>query len=104
MRADKEECMALASDYASDQSGYSDTLKSGAIGAGVGAGTGALAGVITKGKVGRTTAAGAAVGGVLGVLKGLYDKNQNANPSYDQFVEHCLERKGYDIAGWSTNG
>ena len=102
MRADRSECMAMASEYDSDRAGYSDTVKSGAIGAGVGAGTGALAGVITKGKVGRATAAGAAVGGVLGVLKGLYDRNQTTNPSYEQFVEHCLERKGYEIAGWGN--
>ncbi len=100
MEADKQDCMAMATEYAEHKSDYTETAKAGAIGVGVGAGTGALAGVITKGKVGRTTAAGAAIGGVLGVVKGLSDRNQ-PNPSYQQFVNHCLERKGYEVMGWN---
>lgn len=99
--ADARECMGLADQYVKEPNKYADVAKQGAIGGAVGAGTGALGGVITKGAVGRTTAAGAAIGGTIGVLKGLSEMNEHS-PSYQRFVEYCLQKKGYEIIGWSA--
>ena len=98
-RAEVLDCEGLAEQYTENSSEYREVGKSGLIGGAVGAGTGALAGAIMKDNVGRATGAGAAVGGVLGVLSGLRDRGTQS-PSYRQFVEYCLEKRGYEVAGW----
>jgi hypothetical protein len=92
--------MALADEYIKQPNRYTEIAKQGLIGGALGAGTGAVAGVIT-GETGRGTGAGAAVGGILGVLKGMSEMNERS-PSYERFVEHCLQKEGYEIAGWSS--
>lgn len=99
--ADARECMSLADEYVKEPNKYGEMAKRGAIGGAVGAGTGAIGGVIMKEKVGRATAAGAAIGGMLGVLSGLSDMNERS-PSYERFVEYCLQKKGYEITSWSS--
>jgi outer membrane lipoprotein SlyB len=99
--ADAAQCMALADEYVENPSAWQDVATRGAGGAVIGAGAGALTGTITKGKVGRTTAAGAAVGSIVGVASGL-SKMGERNPSYDRFVEHCLQQKGYQVVGWEN--
>jgi hypothetical protein len=101
VQADVNTCVALADEYVKQSNRYGSTAQQGLIGGAVGAGTGALAGTITGANVGRSTGAGAAVGGVLGVLKGLSEMNERS-PSYERFVEHCLQKKGYEITGWSS--
>lgn len=101
VQADVNSCMALADQYIKEPNKYGEMAKQGVIGGAVGAGTGALAGTITGNNVGRATGAGAAVGGVLGVLSGMSEMNQRS-PSYERFVEHCLQKKGYEIIGWSS--
>jgi outer membrane lipoprotein SlyB len=96
-----QECMALADEYVKDPNKYGSIAKDAAIGGAVGAGTGAIGGVIMKESVGRATAAGAAIGGLLGVVKGLSDMNERS-PSYERFVEYCLQKKGYETIGWSS--
>ena len=99
--ADARDCMALADQYVREPNKYAEVAKQGAIGGAVGAGTGAVGGVIMQEKVGRATAAGAAVGGMIGVLKGLSEMNEKS-PSYQRFVEYCLQKRGYEVTGWSA--
>jgi outer membrane lipoprotein SlyB len=103
VQADVNTCLALGDEYVKQPNKYGDVAKQGVIGGAVGAGTGALAGTITGNNVGRATGAGAAVGGVIGVLKGMSEMNERS-PSYERFVEHCLQKKGYEIVGWSSKG
>ncbi|HMO17921.1 MAG TPA: hypothetical protein PKA63_06115 [Oligoflexia bacterium] len=98
--ADSAQCMALADQYVQNPSQWQDATINTAGGAAVGAGAGAISGVIMKGQVGRATAAGAAIGGIVGVASSLAKMGER-NPSYDRFVEHCLQQKGYQIVGWS---
>lgn len=98
-QADIDRCIRLADQYIEEPNKYADVAKQGLIGGAVGAGTGALAGTITGNNVGRATGAGAAVGGVIGVLKGMSEMNDRS-PSYERFVEHCLQKEGYEVIGW----
>ncbi len=100
VQGDVNHCLALADEYIKQPNRYADIAKQGLIGGALGAGTGAVAGVIT-GETGRGTGAGAAVGGILGVLKGMSEMNERS-PSYERFVEHCLQKEGYEIVGWSS--
>ena len=97
----ERQCMSMADEYVREPNKYTDALKQGATGAAVGAGTGALGGVIMKGKVGRATAAGAAIGGIIGVLKSASETGDRS-PSYQRFVEHCLHKKGNEVTGGSS--
>lgn len=99
--ADSAQCMALADQYVEDPSAWQDVATRGVGGAALGAGAGAIGGTIMKGKVGRSTAAGAAIGGIVGVASGLANMGER-NPSYDRFVEHCLQQKGYQVVGWGN--
>jgi hypothetical protein len=103
VQADVNSCIALADEYIKEPNKYGSMAKQGVVGGAVGAGTGVLAGVITGSNPGRATGAGAAVGGILGVLKGASEMNERS-PSYERFVEHCLQKKGYEITGWSSKG
>jgi outer membrane lipoprotein SlyB len=96
---DASQCMAMADQYVENPSAWQDAAIGGVGGAAVGAGVGAVGGTIMKGKVGRSTAAGAAIGGMLGVASGLAKMGER-NPSYERFVEHCLQQKGYQVVGW----
>lgn len=93
-------CISLADQYIKEPNRYGSMAKQGLVGGALGAGTGAVAGAIT-GNAGRGTGAGAAVGGILGVLKGMSEMNERS-PSYERFVEHCLQKQGYEITGWSS--
>lgn len=101
-QADIDECERRAQSYVGTRTG-GDTAKDVALGAGegavVGASVGAIGGVVTKGKVGRTTAAGAAIGGLLGAYDAAKDSNK-PDPKYVAFVNNCLEEKGYRVLGW----
>lgn len=101
VQADINSCMALADQYIQQPNKYGEMAKQGVIGGAVGAGTGAIAGTITGSNAGRATGAGAAIGGILGVLKGASEMNERS-PSYERFVERCLQKKGYEIVGWSS--
>jgi hypothetical protein len=100
VNADVHHCMSLADEYIKQPNKYGEMAKEGLIGGAVGAGTGAIAGTIT-GNAGRGTGAGAAVGGILGVLHAA-SKMNDRSPSYERFVEHCLQKQGYEIIGWSS--
>ena len=93
-------CMALADEYVKQPNVYAESLKQGLGGAAIGAGTGAVGGAIF-GNAGRGTGAGAAMGGILGVLRGA-SQSSDPSPSYERFVERCLQQKGYEVVGWSA--
>ncbi|MCB0325009.1 MAG: hypothetical protein KDD69_15605 [Bdellovibrionales bacterium] len=95
-----ERCKQLGEEYAAQPNKYSEYGKGALVGGAVGAGTGALAGTITKSNVGRATGAGAAVGAILGVVNELRDRGE-PEPGYRQFVNHCLERDGFEVTGWT---
>ena len=100
VNSDVDYCMSLADEYVHEPNKYSEAAKQGLIGGAVGAGTGAVGGAI-MGNAGRATATGAAIGGILGVLNGLYETSEHS-PSYQRFVEYCLQKKGYEVTGWSS--
>jgi hypothetical protein len=72
-----------------------------AVGAGVGAASGAVGGAIS-GAVGRGSMIGAASGAVWGLLTGLFHAAGPSQPSqaYTNFVNRCLQEKGYEVTGW----
>ncbi len=73
-----------------------------AAGAGVGAASGAVGGAIS-GAAGSGSAIGAASGAVWGLLTGLFSAafgSSEPNPAYANFVNRCLQEKGYEVTGW----
>jgi len=73
-----------------------------AVGAGVGAASGAVGGAIS-GAVGRGSMIGAASGAVWGLLTGLFSAAvgpSQTNHAYTNFVNRCLQEKGYEVTGW----
>jgi hypothetical protein len=72
-----------------------------AVGAGVGAASGAVGGAIFGG-VGRGSMIGAASGAVWGLLTGLFHAAGPSQPNqaYTNFVNRCLQEKGYEVTGW----
>ncbi|MBL8052016.1 MAG: hypothetical protein JNK03_01490 [Nitrospira sp.] len=68
----------------------------------VGAASGALGGAIS-GAVGRGSMIGAASGAVWGLLMGLFSAvvgPSQPNHAYTNFVNRCLQEKGYEVTGW----
>lgn len=96
---DSKYCQALADQYVKQPSRYSSTAREGTIGGALGAATGAVAGAITRGNVGRSLGAGAAVGAIWSIANDLR-RTGNKSPSYHRFVERCLQQKGFEIVGW----
>ena len=71
-----------------------------AVGAGAGAAGGAIGGAISGG-VGIGALIGAASGAVWGLLTGLFSAGTSQpNQAYVNFVNRCLEEKGYEVSGW----
>ena len=72
-----------------------------AVGAGAGAASGAVGGAIFGG-VGRGSMIGAASGAVWGLLTGLFHAAGPSRPNqaYTNFVNRCLQEKGYEVTGW----
>lgn len=99
---DVEDCKQLAESAGADAT----TGKGGqvatntAVGAGVGAASGAVGGAIS-GSAGTGSLIGAASGAVWGLLTGLF-RAGSSQPSqaYTNFVNRCLEEKGYEVTGW----
>ena len=73
-----------------------------ATGTAVGAGAGAAAGGAISGSVGRGSMIGAATGAVWGLLMGLFRASGSSQPNqaYTNFVNRCLQEKGYEVTGW----
>jgi len=101
---DIEACRQLAeSAGAEEDSGKAGRVATGtAVGAGVGAAAGAVGGAIS-GTVGRGSMIGAATGAVWGLLTGLFHAvagPSQPNQAHTNFVNRCLQEKGYEVTGW----
>lgn len=96
--ADIRNCMELAEEYEVKAGQGKELAKGTAIGAGGGAVAGAVGGAIS-GNVGGGIATGAASGAALGLFYGLF-KAAEPSPTYKNFVNKCLQEKGYEIVGW----
>lgn len=100
---DIEACKQLAESAGADE----ETGKAGrvatstAVGTGVGAASGAVGGAIS-GAAGRGSLIGAASGAVWGLLMGLFSASGSSQPNqaYTNFVNRCLQEKGYEVTGW----
>lgn len=75
-----------------------------AAGAGAGAATGAVAGAISGGSVVRSSMIGAATGATWGLVSQIFYPSRGGssqpNPTYMNFVNRCLQEKGYEVTGW----
>jgi hypothetical protein len=100
---DIEACRQLAEAAGAEEgSGKAGRVATGtAVGAGVGAASGAVGGAIF-GAVGRGSLIGAASGAVWGFLMGLFRASGSSQPNqaYSNFVNRCLQEKGYEVTGW----
>lgn len=101
---DLEACRQLAETAGAEEgSGKAGRVATGtAVGAGVGAAAGAVGGAIS-GAAGRGSLIGAASGAVWGLLTGLFYAiagPPQPNQAYTNFVNRCLEEKGYEVSGW----
>ena len=100
---DIEACRQLAESAGAEQgSGKASPVATGTVvGGGVGAAAGAVGGAIS-GSVGRGSMIGAATGAVWGLLMGLFRASGPSQPNqaYTNFVNRCLQEKGYEVTGW----
>jgi Glycine-zipper domain len=72
------------------------------VGGGIGAASGAVGGAIV-GSAGTGSMVGAASGAVWGLLSGLFNAGTGTsqpNQAYTNFVNRCLQEKGYEVTGW----
>ena len=100
---DIEACRQLAKEAGAEESSGKTgrVATSTAVGAGAGAAAGAVGGAIS-GAVGRGSMIGAASGAVWGLLMGLFRASGSSHPdqAYSNFVNRCLQEKGYEVTGW----
>ena len=96
--ADIQECMKLAEEYEVKAEQGKELAKGTVIGAGAGVVAGAVGGAIS-GNVGGGIATGAASGAAVGLFYGLF-KAAEPSVTYKNFINKCLQEKGYQIVGW----
>jgi len=102
---DIEACRELAKTAGAeaDSSGTAGRVATGTVvGGGIGAAAGAVGGAIS-GSVGRGSMIGAASGAVWGLLSSLFraaSGSSQPNQAYTNFVNRCLQEKGYEVTGW----
>jgi len=100
---DIESCKQLAKSAGAEESGgkAGRVATSTAVGGGVGAAAGAVGGAIS-GSPGAGAMIGAATGAVWGFLMGLFRASGSSQPNqaYTNFVNRCLQEKGYEVTGW----
>ena len=101
---DIEDCKKLAESAGAEEgSGKAGRVATGTVvGGGIGAAAGAVGGAIS-GSVGSGSMIGAATGAVWGLLTGLYHAfagPSQPNQAYANFVNRCLQEKGYEVTGW----
>lgn len=101
---DIEACKQLAESAGAEEgSGMAGRVAgSTAAGAGIGAAAGAVGGAIS-GAAGQGSAIGAASGAVWGLLTGLFSAAfgpSHPPEAYTNFVNRCLQEKGYEVTGW----
>lgn len=105
---DIEACKELAKSAGAEESsggGKMGRVATGtAVGAGAGAASGAIGAVISGASAGLGSMVGAASGAVWGLLTGLFHAvvgpSSQPNQAYTNFVNRCLQEKGYEVTGW----
>ena len=105
---DIEACKELAESAGADESsggGKMGRVATGtAVGAGAGAASGAIGAVISGASAGLGSMVGAASGAVWGLLTRLFHAivgpSSQPNQAYTNFVNRCLQEKGYEVTGW----
>ncbi len=97
---DIEECSEMAKDAgATPSQGKTGQVAGGTVGGGaVGSAAGAVGGAVV-GHPGRGAMIGAASGATAGFLRSLFRRSPPSN-AYKQFVQRCLQERGYDPIGW----
>ncbi|HEY8159747.1 MAG TPA: glycine zipper family protein [Methylobacter sp.] len=97
---DIETCMNLAeaagADSGGSEAGRAATNAVG--GAAVGAAAGAVGGAIV-GAAGSGSAVGAVTGVTAGLLHWIFGKPERS-PAFENFVNRCLQERGYQPVGW----
>ena len=101
---DIEGCKQLAESAGAEEgSGKTGRVATNtAVGGGIGAASGAVGGAIV-GSAGTGSMVGAASGAVWGLLSGLFNVGTGSsqpNQAYTNFVNRCLQEKGYEVTGW----
>lgn len=97
---DIEDCRQMAKDAgATPSQGKTGQVAGNTTGGGaVGSAAGAVGGAVV-GRPGRGAMVGAASGATAGFLRGLFRRSPPSN-AYKQFVQRCLQERGYDPVGW----
>ncbi len=99
---DIEACKEAAESAGAEEGsgGAGRVATSTGVGAGVGAASGAVGGAIS-GAAGQGSLIGAASGAVWGLLMGLFSAgSSHPNQAYTNYVNRCLQEKGYEVTGW----
>jgi hypothetical protein len=99
-KGDIAHCMHLAEAAGADSGGSSAGRAAGQTlgGAAVGAASGAVGGAVV-GAAGSGSAIGAASGATAGLLYWLFGKTKSS-PAFENYVNRCLEERGYQPVGW----
>jgi hypothetical protein len=97
---DIDECSQMAKDAGARPSqGKSGQVAGNTAGGGaVGSAAGAVGGAVV-GHPGRGAMVGAASGATAGFLRGLFRRSPPSQ-AYKQFVQRCLNERGYEPVGW----
>jgi hypothetical protein len=94
---DIDECLQLAQNSGFSKSN-NQVARQGVEGAAIGAAAGSVGTLAGGGNVGAGAAVGAAAGAAAGVVSGAL--SSDANPTYRNFAQRCLQDRGYDVIGW----
>jgi uncharacterized protein (TIGR00251 family) len=99
---DIEDCQQMAESAGAEEStGKAGRVaKNTAVSGGIGAASGAVGGAIA-GSAGTGSLIGLASGAVWGLLSSLFTMNSAPpNEAYTNFVNRCLQDRGYEVTGW----
>lgn len=98
---DIDDCMRLAELAGADSSGsgVGEGAARTAGGAAIGAASGAVGGAIV-GAAGSGSAIGAASGATASLLYWLFGNRTERSPAFENYVNQCLQERGYQPVGW----
>lgn len=93
-------CMDLAESAGADSGGSDagDAAATTAGGAAIGAASGAVGGAVV-GAAGSGSAIGAVSGATAGLLHWIFSEPERS-PAFENFVNKCLQERGYQPVGW----
>lgn len=97
-QADIDECMHKAKTHGLSPKRAEKVAGRTAGGAAAGAAVGAAVGAV-RGNAGGGAATGAAGGGAGGLVGGVF-RSRDPDPLFKNFVQRCLQDRGYELIGW----